>query len=184
VQRRLFNIREMKMGSWSLVVVVLLINSALLHIGHACSPPVGPWKPPTVVEQMHSGLGDDIILMGKILRHFPGSYSSSYTAEMAVDCILKGPNTINRNVNISDAGFVPGMCTAAELEIGKRYIVPVYTPYENNFTFLRALGVAIQQKDFRQAEKACGLNQPTRPVGATGHKKCPRPLPPGKCRNS
>jgi len=147
---------------------------------NSCSYPEG-WKPPTIIQQINLS---DQVLFGKVLDTYPHQYyDSAYTANMEVYCIVKG-RRVPENVNITNAGYLPGMCTATELEKGKLYLVPVYSTMEAGV--LQATGVSFTSRaQVREALKACKLNPPTWPLGVDESNfklRCPIPLRDTKCK--
>ena len=55
------------------------------------------------------------------------------------------------------SGYVPGMCTATELEVDGVYVLPLYG--------LSATGYAIGQDQIPEVLQACNYNPPTYPLG-------------------
>jgi len=141
----------------------------------SCSMPMG-WKPPTVVERMK---WSEVILYGKIMRIYRRYRSDThYTAQMKVFCIVRG-DPVNRIVNITNAGYRPGLCTNIELKKG-RYLVGVNKQLDATEMFSYKA-----PNEIKEALKACGLNPPVYPIGfdkSTADRQCPAGLPAGKCK--
>jgi len=158
-----------------LVLVLSLMTSNI----NACSMPEG-WTPPTTIQQLR---GADVIVQGKVTGTAPDRrWSSGYSATMEIHCVLKGPRT-PKTITIRGAGYIPGMCTATVLEVGKTYLVPLSSGDE-----YMAVGVAFEDAgQVAEALHACGLNsRPTYPLGVTkasGGRTCPSGLPPAQCRD-
>jgi len=126
-----------------------------------------------------SYVGADLIF-GNVRATFPEHWGTAYTAEMEVYCILRGASTPSI-LNVTHAGYVPGMCTATDLLVGNTYIVPLMDGYD-----YQATGVAIgKPEDIAQALQACRFNlAPVYPIGASASNsgvQCPAGLPPGEC---
>jgi len=136
------------------------------------------WRPPTTIESL---AWDPIILYGKVLQNYPHRhYSTAYTAKMEVYCILRG-EPVSRFVNITNAGYLPGMCTATELLEGGVYLVPVTST-------LQGSGVSFKdQGKIEEALQACNLNPPTYPLGVRASSAtvtCPAGLPAEECKGA
>jgi len=157
--------------------LLFIIN--LLTLSESCSVPFGP--PPTLIDKINRA---DVLLYGKVLRHYPNQYfDRAYTAEMEVYCVLRGERA-PAVVNVTEAGYIPGMCSATNLNIDEVYLVPVSTtPVVES---LRSRGVAYKKPEhIQEALKACNLNPPTYPRGvdkSTAKVECPAGLEKGQCQ--
>jgi len=163
-------------------IVLLLVAINCVTFTDSCSMPKG-WKPPTTIQSLR---GADVILYGKIKETYPHYRgSTAYTANMEVYCVLRGPRT-PKFVNITHAGYMPGMCTATELQKGGVYLVPLFG--KDASSLQGGAGASFKEPgQIEEAQKACDLNRkPTYPRGSRKNKnkvKCPSGLPAGKCKN-
>lgn len=155
-------------------------------LAHSCSPE--HYKRPTPVEVVTGGRrfpGNTVVIIGKMLSKFRGEddQSTAYTAEMEVYCSLVGP-PLPARVNITKAGYTCCFCDSTDLKLKKTHIVAAYSPYEDSYDVLRALPPQVDTKDIKQAVKACGINQPTYPIGvdaSTARYRCPKPMKADQC---
>jgi hypothetical protein len=167
------------------VVAVILLGSGWPPTTDACSMPVG-WHPPTLVEtDLHAS--DN--LYGKVSRTFPDpkfSYSmsgqsSAYTAEVEVYCVMKGRQS-ERLVNVTEAGYVPGLCHSSNLTVDGVYILLVR--YDTGVYRIASGQIDATDENLQEVVTACGLQQiyPTGVDQSTAPVQCPRPSPPGQCK--
>ncbi|KAK6177307.1 hypothetical protein SNE40_015433 [Patella caerulea] len=59
-------------------------------------------------------------------------YDSVYIADLTVYCTFKG-SVLPTRINVSDAGFVPGLCHSTNLTTGKEYVV-FLSQQDNKYT--------------------------------------------------
>jgi len=156
----------------------LLLIIYFLTLSDSCSYPEGG-RPPTTIEAINWSY---LILYGKVLQTYPHHfYDTAYTAKMEVYCILRGER-VPRIVNITNAGYLPGMCTATNLLPGGVYVVPL-SPATDIY---HAAGYSFKDPSkIEEALKTCKLNPPTYPLGVdedTAVEPCPAGLPAGECK--
>lgn len=167
--------------SWGPVVVVVLVVS-LWAGADACSMPVG-WRPPTVEEEI---LNAEVVLYGEVWRTFPDDSGRPtrehlYTAEVEVFCILKGSQS-SHIVNITDVGFVPGMCDSTSLDVGNRYVILAHSVGRND-VYRASATMQAQWLELSNYTRACGLQKmyPICVYEESASWTCPTPAPPGEC---
>jgi len=161
----------------SLIAFTSIVLFTIVKSTFACSPEGYVHR--NLVERMNDA---QAALFGQITRTFPDpNWSSAYTAEMMVKCVLKSPDTmveVPMMVNISEAGSIPGMCHSTDLQVGEEYLVTLRVNDD------RVIPDEYQYDASRVAEAAltCGIT-PRPPTGGS-MDNCPAPAEKGQCNES
>ncbi|XP_013382954.1 uncharacterized protein LOC106153524 [Lingula anatina] len=159
--------------------VLVCLLSVFIQVSLPCSPPMEPYEEPTLATLVHENYVE-WVLYGRVVKHYPAEQwaESAYTAEMEVYCTYKG-GVSPSIVNISEAGFIPGLCDAHNLEIGKSYYVLAYSGLRPT----RVQEVTLDNSAMNELTSVCNL-QMTYPLGvdaASPPVKCTAPADQSSC---
>jgi hypothetical protein len=142
--------------------IAALLAAILASLGEACSPYDG-WRPLTPAEKFQHA---NVVFYGKIIHTYKDdTWPTAYTAEMDVYCTLKGEQTAKK-VNLTEAGFVEGLCHSSNLTVGSKYIVVVRN--DNNRYAVSEKEIDVTEENVMNISAACGL-RPTYPKGVNAN---------------
>jgi hypothetical protein len=140
------------------------------------------WTPPSDEEEVFKS---EHFIYGRVRRTFKYEdppypwYDTLYVAEVDVYCIMKGLRT-PATVNISQVGYIPGLCFSTELETDQTYAI-LTNVHEGKFVAQRT--IPADDEKMQQLAQTCGLytQYPSGLDESSSSVSCPASAPSEHC---